>query len=321
MLASIEECCRSLLDNSLAVLPTETVYGLAANALSTNAVKKVYELKGRPRQNPLIVHVLDSTWADKIAVPNHLFHKLTDRFWPGPLTLILKSKAIIPKITSGGLNTVALRSPSCEPFRKCLEQTRLYLAAPSANLSNRISPTCVRHVISNFGAKTPPTFDGGAARYGIESTVLDISSKKIKLLRHGPIGLTEIEEFLNQPIFSHNLLVKEKLRAPGTSTIHYSPVSPLMVYKSFQDLQSSSDLSESVIILPHELLKIRGNTKNVIYLSENGNSQDISRNLFAAFHEADRKNSKEIKCCLLNPKDDLCHAINDRIKRAGTIID
>lgn len=321
MLASIEECSRSLLDNDLAVLPTETVYGLAANALSTNAVKKVYDLKGRPSQNPLIIHVLDSSWADKIAVPNHLFRKLADRFWPGPLTLILRSKAIIPKITTGGLNTVALRSPSCESFRKCLDQTQLYLAAPSANLSNRISPTCARHVISNFGTKTPPTFDGGAARYGIESTVLDISSKKIQLLRHGPIGLTEIEEFLDQPIFSHNLSVKEKLRSPGTSIVHYSPITPLKVYKSFQNLQSSSNLSESVIILPNKLLKIRGNTKNVIYLSKNGNSQAVSKNLFAAFHEADRKNSKEIKCCLLDLKDDLCHAINDRIKRAGTIID
>lgn len=321
MLASIEECSRSLLDNNLAVLPTETVYGLAANALSTNAVKKVYDLKGRPSQNPLIVHVLDYSWVDKIAVSNHLFFKLADRFWPGPLTLILQSKAIIPKITTGGLNTVALRSPNCEPFRKCLDQTQLYLAAPSANLSNRISPTCARHVISNFGSKTPPIFDGGAARYGIESTVLDISSEKIQLLRHGPIGITEIEEFLDQPIFSHNLSVKEELRSPGTSMVHYSPVTPMKVYKSFQNLLSCSSLSESVIILPTKLLKMRGNAKNVIYLSENGDSEHVSKNLFAAFHEADRKNSKEIKCCLLDLKDDLCHAINDRIKRAGKIID
>ena len=321
MLASIEECSRSLLNNNLAALPTETVYGLAANALSTKAVKKVYDLKGRPSQNPLIVHVLDSTWVDKVAISNHLFRKLADRFWPGPLTLILQSKAIIPRITTGGLDTVALRSPSCEPFRKCLDQTRLYLAAPSANLSKRISPTRAQHVISNFGAKTPPTFDGGPTRHGIESTVLDVSSQKIQLLRHGPIGITEIEEFLDQPIFSQDLSVKEKLRSPGTSMVHYSPIKPLSVYKSFHDLQSCSNLSESIIILPTKHHKIRGNAENVIYLSKNGNSEQISKNLFAAFHEADHRNGKEIKCSLLDLKDDLCHAINDRIKRAGTIID
>ena len=318
MFASIEECCDALLNDNVAAIPTETVYGLAANALSEDAVKKIYALKGRPSQNPLIVHIPDSSAAKKIAEPNDLFIKLTERYWPGPLTLVLDSKPLVPFITRGGLDSVALRSPKCKIFRKCLKRTDLLLAAPSANLSNRISPTSAEHVKENFGLKSVHILDGGSTSIGIESTILDIREEVPKLLRHGPIGKSELELFIGMPISSQIDYKENNQKSPGMSAFHYSPITPLTVYKNLQDLEASLPDSNATVILPSKMNTETDMSSEIIYLSGDGNINEISKNLFSSFHIADKCNTSEIKCILLDEKSDFACAVNDRILRAGS---
>ena len=321
MLTDLQECCDTIFSHGVVAIHTETVYGLAANALSVKAVKKIYETKGRPRQNPLIVHILESENAEEISFTNDYYYSLTERFWPGPLSLILPVSNKVPRITTGGMQTVAIRSPQSDVFRDVLRKTKLPLAAPSANPSNRISPTCADHVISGFKKNCPKILDGGKCSIGIESTVLDISGIKPVILRPGPIGAKEIEDFLGIRVEQQPPL-KKGIKSPGLSPVHYSPITPTLVYENTSALINEIEFNQDdIFIFPFKnMISCSSIGENVITISESNDSSEVSRRVYSTLHAADRAIPKTIRICLLPEINGLASALNDRIRRTGKII-
>lgn len=222
-MVNIEEAIELLKKGEVVAFPTETVYGLGADAWNPSAVRKVFEVKGRPADNPLIVHISSREMAGDFAeeVPEAA-QTLMERYWPGPLTLILKKRAEVLDLITGGLNTVALRWPN-HPLSQELIFRAGPLVAPSANKSGRPSPTKAGHVLEDFGEDFP-VIDGGATQIGLESTVLDLSSKPYAIYRPGYIGKEEIEEVIGEaPILEETPPADEVTRSPGTKYTHYAP--------------------------------------------------------------------------------------------------
>ncbi len=211
-------------------LPTETVYGLAADALDAIAVAKIFEAKERPRFDPLIVHLPDRGWLERIAQirPGDLkvTSKLIDRFWPGPLTLVLQRQSIIPDIVTAGLETVAVRLSAHPLFAEIIREFGGPLAAPSANRFGRISPTTATHVIDELGDRIPLVIDGGPTEHGLESTIVAIRNDRIELLRRGPIDAEQLSEFGNVVVATQSATTP---RAPGQLPSHYAPLTPLLI--------------------------------------------------------------------------------------------
>ena len=174
-------------DGGIVAIPTETVYGLGANALDGEACKSIFKAKGRPSDNPLIVHIAKPEHAEKIAYTNQLYYKLAEKFMPGPLTIILPKRDIVPPQTTGGLDTVAVRCPLNEVARELISISGLPIAAPSANTSGKPSPTTAKHVLDDMDGKIPLILDGGECSVGVESTVIQIKENEIVLLRPGQI--------------------------------------------------------------------------------------------------------------------------------------
>ena len=193
----IQQVSQLLLDGEVVAIPTETVYGLAADALNPAAVQKIYEIKGRPVHNPLIIHVQSSLSAERFVHMNPSARKLIHAFWPGPLTLVLPKKECIPDIVTAGLPTVGIRCPRHPAMLAILQQIDRPVAAPSANPSNYISPTRVEHVTQHLQGRLKYAIDGGPCEAGLESTIIDLSEEDCpKLLRPGPINKAEIESVL-----------------------------------------------------------------------------------------------------------------------------
>ena len=322
MLSSFNKCCSTLTSNGVVALPTETVYGLAANALSESAVKEIYRLKGRPKQNPLIIHILEPSDADKVAFTNSSFFKLTESLWPGPLSVILRAKEIVPKITTGGLETVALRSPKSEIFRNVLKKTKLFLAAPSANISNRLSPTQAIHVLDSFKDHNLAIYDGGSSIIGLESTVIDLTVSPPEILRPGPIGKETLETTLGENVLLNKKLTSQNPKSPGINLVHYSPITPLNVYKNEAELiQQKKGDSNSLFIFPKKLESgIDFEARNEMSFSETGITCEISKNLYSTLHKADKMEFPLIKSCLLDEVDAMSVAFNDRLTKAGQLI-
>jgi len=212
----------------LVAFPTETVYGLGANALNENAVKKIYEAKGRPSDNPLILHVSGIEMAESLVHINETAKLLMNKFWPGPLSLVLKAKDIIPLSTRGGLSTAAIRMPDNRIALEIIRISNLPIAAPSANKSGRPSPTDAKTVRDDIGDSVEMVIDGGKTLVGLESTVLDITGENPILLRPGAISKEEIEAVLNVTVlFSQDENIIK--RSPGVRYRHYAPNIPLML--------------------------------------------------------------------------------------------
>jgi len=217
-----------LKQGGLVAFPTETVYGLGANALDEKAVKNIFVVKGRPSDNPLIVHVADKKEVYKLAreVPRKAV-KLMDKFWPGPLTIVLKKSDIIPDAVSCDLDTVAIRLPSNKIARELIKKSGVPIAAPSANLSGKPSPTCASHVIKDLKGKIPAIISGGRADIGLESTVIDMSGKIPILLRPGRITAEQLIDTLGKMHVAGIVYGKKKkmkrVRSPGMKYRHYSP--------------------------------------------------------------------------------------------------
>lgn len=210
----------------IVALPTETVYGLAADALNEKAVKKIFKAKGRPQDNPLIVHISDFSQLDVLAAEvNSQSLELMKKFWPGPLTLILK-RGDVPDVTTAGLDTVALRMPSDDFMRNLISETGP-LAAPSANISGRPSPTRAEHVHRDLAGKIPLIINGGACRHGLESTVIDARDSPV-ILRPGAVSREDIEKVIGKT----ELNEEGKAVSPGMKYRHYSPETPLKLVES-----------------------------------------------------------------------------------------
>ena len=210
----------------LVAFPTETVYGLGANALDADAVKKIYLAKGRPSDNPLILHVSSLAMAEMVVDVNWRAKYLMDKFWPGPLSLVLKAKDIVPLRTRGGLFTAAVRMPDNSIALKVIQSAGVPIAAPSANKSGRPSPTDAQTVADDIGSAVALVIDGGFTRVGLESTVLDITGDNAVLLRPGGVSKEMLEEALGEAVLlpQDNSIIK---RSPGTRYRHYAPSIPL----------------------------------------------------------------------------------------------
>ena len=224
-----------LKEGGLVAFPTETVYGLGGNALDAQASAKIYAAKGRPSDNPLIVHIADWDALYKIAseIPPEA-KKLADAFWPGPLTMILKKSDAVPMATTGGLDTVAIRMPSNEVARALIRAGGGYVAAPSANTSGRPSPTCAAHVAQDLGGKIEMIIDGGNANIGLESTIVDLTEGKPTILRPGYINQEMLEQVLDEVEMDRGLISPDSNvhpKAPGMKYRHYAPRAELTILK------------------------------------------------------------------------------------------
>lgn len=231
--SKIKQAAKLIRQGKLVAFPTETVYGLGANALNYSAVKKIFESKGRPADNPLIIHIYDKNDLQLLAkdIPS-ITKKIIEWFWPGPLTIVLRKSRAVPKITTGGLDTVAIRMPKNKIAQYLIKEAGIPIAAPSANFAGRPSPTLAKHVWDDLKGRIDLIIDGGQTNIGIESTVIDLSRKRPMLLRPGGVTLEELQKIIGR-IGIHPLVKGKKSksvsRSPGMKYRHYSPAAKLIL--------------------------------------------------------------------------------------------
>lgn len=281
------------------IFPTETVYGLGANALDEKAVSKIYEAKGRPSDNPLIVHIYDKHQVEELAKDiSPKAHVVMDKFWPGPITIILNKKDIVPSRTSGGLDTVAIRMPSNPIAKELLKETNLPIAAPSANISGRPSPTKANHVYEEMNNRVDGIILGGDCTFGLESTVLDLTNDIPTILRPGSVTKEDLESVIGQVNIDPALENKEdniKAKAPGMKYKHYSPNADVFIVSGqhnnvitkVNELVSNNSkegLRSVVMCLDENKDKYNSDT-----ISLGKNLQEVAANLFNALITADEE--------------------------------
>ena len=291
------------------IFPTETVYGLGANALDENAVKKIYEAKGRPSDNPLIVHIYNKEEVYNLAKDiNEKAETIMEHFWPGPITIILNKKDIVPYKTSGGLETVAIRMPSHSIAREIIKQAGVPIAAPSANISGRPSPTKADHVYEEMNGRVSGIVLGGDSNFGLESTVLDVTTDTPMILRPGSITKEDLEKVIGEVLIDPSLARKEdndKAKAPGMKYTHYSPDADVYIV-------SGSGLKTGVMCLE----KNKDNYKGEV-LSLGNTLEEVGSNLFDALRQMDKMNI-DIVYSEEFPTDGVGQAIMNRLlKSAG----
>lgn len=288
----------------LVALPTETVYGLAADAMNPMAVARVFEAKGRPRFNPLIVHVADLDAVADVAELSQLAHRLAKAFWPGPMTLVLPSRGVAANLVSGGLQTVAVRVPAHPLAQLVLREFGGPIAAPSANLSGQVSPTKAAHVVAGLGARVDAILDGGPCTVGVESTILAPGPNGVRLLREGGIAREEVEAVLGAPVSAD--LTPGRVEAPGQMERHYATAAPLVMGGAASD---------------GEIMIGFGPAGGDLSLSPSGDLVEAAARLFAVLHEADalarQRRASAIRVAEI-PESGLGRAINDRLRRAAT---
>ena len=289
---AIAEAARLIAAGQPVAMPTETVYGLAADATRGEAVARIYDAKGRPSFNPLIVHVRDLSQASEIALFDDAARALAERYWPGPLTLVLplRDGAPIASLVTAGLPTVAIRAPAHPAMQALLAATGKPLAAPSANASGRISPTRAAHVLASLGGRIPLIVDGGATTLGLESTIVALTGGPPRLLRPGPLdlGLEAAEA--------------GTIEAPGQLRSHYAPARPLRL---------NAEQAQ-----PDEWLIGFGAIGGDATLSASGDLVEAAANLFERLHEAEASGAAKIAVAPL-PSTGLGAAISDRLRRAA----
>lgn len=311
--SNLSRLAKALRRGELVAIPTETVYGLAAHALDTRACQAIYKAKGRPANDPLIVHVLGLAQAEQLAEFNPTARKLARRFWPGPLTLVLPRKSCVPDIVTSGGPTVALRAPAHPLARRLLRLARIPLAAPSANLFGYISPTQPAHVMDGLGRRIRHVLDGGICRVGVESTILDLTDPdKPRILRPGAVTADALEQFLARPVGRvRQGSLRKRMLAPGMMERHYSPHTPLRLKRPGRRLPQ--DVAGIFIRKP------AGPTgRNVYWLSLRGALVEVSRNLYRVLRQADRAGHREIWVeSGPHGAGGLAAAVQDRLKRAA----
>ena len=306
----IQQAYEILSNGELLAIPSETVYGLGADATSDSAISKIYKLKKRPHINPLILHVSNIKMVEQFTETNPLFYLLSNYFWPGPLTMILNQKKNnnISELATSNLSSVAVRLPDNKIFQNIIEKFNNPIAAPSANISGHISPTNPYHVYEDFGEKIKLIIDGGQSEKGVESTVIDIRSNDIIILRHGPITQKMLENRVDCKIKKKGS--NKKVLSPGQMFKHYSPSKKLII-NSIKPTKNCSFLGFSNI-MPDE--KFDGIALN---LSNSGDLNEAASNLFKMLRFLDKTNTQEIVVAPI-PNKDIGFAINDKLKRASS---
>ena len=314
---AIADAARWLKAGGVVALPTETVYGLAANALDAVAVRRIFTIKGRPLIDPLIVHVHDlAQIADLAEAPDEQLWKLAEAFWPGPLTVVLRKTARVPSLVTADNPTVALRMPAHAVMRAVLQACGLPLAAPSANPFGYVSPTTAEHVRESLGGRVDAIVDGGPTAHGIESTILDLSRDAPEVLRLGPIAPEVLSDVLGQAVAVRRGHA-ERPDAPGMLARHYSPRAPFRVFGN--GAAPPPDLPPGAAILwqgrPDAARKPARDAQH-FWLSEDGNPAEAARNLFALMRRLDAL-APPVIAAELAPETGLGAALNDRLQRAA----
>ena len=305
-LANIKKSISFLNKDDCVAIPTETVYGLAANAYSSKAVRKIYTLKRRPINNPSIIHYSSLNQLEKDCELNNNFFKLYKKFCPGPITFVLKLKkeSRISKIATNNKKTVAIRFPKNKITQKLLKILNYPLAAPSANISTKISPVSASDVEEEFGNKIKFILNGGRSKIGLESTIISLVDKP-KILRLGGIERTKINKVLNKKIKYDK--TNKKISVPGQSKLHYSPGIPIK-------LNITKPKPNEAFIL---IKKRKKSYKNYYYLTKNKNLKQAAKNLYRILRVIKKKNYERIVVEKI-PNNGFGETINDRLKRAST---
>jgi L-threonylcarbamoyladenylate synthase len=305
---SIAEAAAALRSGALVAFPTETVYGLGADATNGLAVSAIYAAKGRPRFNPLIVHVADAHAAAKLAQLTPAAERLAAAFWPGPLTLVLDKQSSCPvaELATAGLDTIAVRIPSHPVAQALLSAANLPIAAPSANRSGHVSPTTAAHVEADLGDRVALILDGGPAPLGLESTVVDATGAESVVLRLGAVAREDLSRALGRPI---GIATGDPSQpaSPGMLARHYAPRARLRL--EARDVREGEALLAFGDPVPHH-------TAPMINLSASGDLIEAAANLFAALRALDASGVATIAVMPI-PEQSLGEAINDRLRRAA----
>ena len=311
-------------NGGLVAIPTETVYGLGANGLDENAVAEIFRVKGRPQDNPLILHICSAEQIDVFCrnVPECAY-KLAEKFWPGPLTMVLPAKEIVPKRTTGGLSTVAVRCPDSNVTRQIIAVAGVPLAAPSANISGKPSTTTAEHVLHDHDGKIPLIVDDGACRVGVESTIVDLTEDRPRLLRPGGITPEQLLEVLGDLVvdkavtaqIDHDAVVK----APGMKYRHYAPQRPVIIVSGSREKAAAYIYRHFApgdrVLCFEEELPLYENYAPLAY----GRERDVntlSAGLFAALRELDNdgKGTVYARCPV---GGGVAYAVQNRLKKAA----
>ena len=328
-LSANEPNCASIAANiiksgGLVGIPTETVYGLGANGLSEEAVIKIFEAKGRPQDNPLILHIAGAEQIEELAhhIPQAAYD-LAERFWPGPLTMILPAKEFIPKRTTGGLDTVGLRCPDCAITREIIRLSGVPIAAPSANISGKPSTTTAEHVRHDHDGRIELIVDGGACRVGVESTIVDLTDERPRLLRPGGIGPEELLEVLGDLVVDKAVTAQidkdEVVKAPGMKYKHYAPQSEVVIVggsreKAAAYIRAHFEKGDRVLCFEEELPLYEG--CNPLSYGQEADVATLSAGLCAALRELDDPKIHQVYArCPVG--GGVAYAVQNRLKKAA----
>ena len=322
--STAELAARIIKSGELVAIPTETVYGLGANGLDPQAVAKIFEAKGRPNDNPLILHIADAGQIEELChhVPEAAY-QLAERFWPGPLTMVLPAKDCVPKETTAGLATVAVRCPDSPVTREIIRQAGVPLAAPSANISGKPSTTTAQHVYHDHAGKIPLIVDGGACRVGVESTIVDLTEHPPRLLRPGGITPAQLIEVLGDLVVDKAVTAQVDqdavVKAPGMKYRHYAPACQVVIVSGSSEkaaacIRKLYKPGDRVLCFEEELPLLQGFSP--LAYGKEKDLTTLSAGLFAALRELDDPAIQKVyaRC----PEGDgIAYAIQNRLKKAA----
>jgi len=332
--AMIQKAVELLKEGKLVVIPTETVYGLAADASNPKAIAKIFKVKNRPTKHPMIVHIPSADYLKEwaIDIPD-IAYELAEAFWPGPLTMVLKKAPHVSKVITGGQDTIALRCPSHPVTQAILKEFKGGLAAPSANSFGHISPTCVDHVKNDLGDKVDLIVDGGPCSVGIESTIIDLTSEFPSILRPGMISAKEISIVLKKPItccLDPNLAktkftdkpIQKSPRVSGSLPKHYAPKTPAALVPCctvFVTLLKDQLKKNNIVVLAHHTKeqKLPESDKRLIWIELPKSAKAYAKEIYQRLHEAD---DYHFDLIIIEdvPERPEWFPIKDRLKRAAT---
>ena len=322
--ATPEFAAKIIRQGGLVAIPTETVYGLGANGLDEQAVARIFEAKGRPQDNPLILHVAEPREMEKFchSIPKEAY-LLAEKFWPGPLTIVLPAKDIVPKRTTGGLNTVAVRCPDNDTTRQIIRCSGVPIAAPSANLSGKPSTTTAVHVLHDHDGKIDAIVDGGPCRVGVESTIVDLTEGRPRLLRPGGVTPEQLLEVLGDLVIDKAVTAQidkdAVVKAPGMKYRHYAPQEPVVIVSGSREKAAAYIRRHFVpgdrVLCFEEELPLYHDCHPLAYGSE-ADVNTLSAGLFAALRELDDPSIRKVYArCPVG--GGVAYAVQNRLKKAA----
>jgi L-threonylcarbamoyladenylate synthase len=312
-----------LRNDQIVAMPTETVYGLAGNAMSSTAVARIFEAKNRPLFDPLIVHIADIAQVDQLATSvSPTARKLMTAFWPGPLTILLPKQDTVPDLVTSSLPEVGLRMPNHPLALELIRTAGVPVAAPSANLFGRISPTTAQHVEDQLGDRIDYILDGGPCEVGVESTIIRAHDNKIEVLRFGGITIEDLHQATGLPVITATRTIDEStgqpMSAPGMLTSHYAPLTPIEIIDPAQLIPRLQQFTHQRIgLLIGQPTSVPPSSNITLEcLSETGNLVEMAANFFAALRRLDAANLDTLYATPF-PNQALGRALNDRLQRAA----